>query len=286
MNKSIRSKLFLSITILLLLFICAVWILNNLYLNQYYINNKKNILEENAKNIVNMYTGDLSGVQDELDRISNIIGGNIDIFDEDKKLVYKSSRRLPMEKNIIDTKKIGFKNNIEPPPNLLEEANKHGEFNNLRDYSAYSVGTYTFESRRDMQLNIDFLTLVTKLNNGDLLTLRVPLISIQESVDIANRFIFIIGVIIVAFGSLVAFLFSKKFTKPILEVNDIAQNMAKFDFSQKCKIKGKDEIGQLSQSINYLSCLLYTSDAADDTPCVDLGGRRIIKKKKKNNIRA
>ena len=28
------------------------------------------------------------------------------------------------------------------------------------------------------------------------------------------------------------------------------------------------------------SCLLYTSDAADDTPCVDLGGRRIIKKKK------
>eukprot|EP00831_Metopus_contortus_P041037 TRINITY_DN32147_c0_g1_i2.p1 TRINITY_DN32147_c0_g1~~TRINITY_DN32147_c0_g1_i2.p1 ORF type:complete len:165 (-),score=21.55 TRINITY_DN32147_c0_g1_i2:13-468(-) len=27
------------------------------------------------------------------------------------------------------------------------------------------------------------------------------------------------------------------------------------------------------------ACLLYTSDAADDTPCVDLGGRRIIKKK-------
>ena len=28
---------------------------------------------------------------------------------------------------------------------------------------------------------------------------------------------------------------------------------------------------------NLLICLLYTSDAADDTPCVDLGGRRIIK---------
>ena len=28
-------------------------------------------------------------------------------------------------------------------------------------------------------------------------------------------------------------------------------------------------------------CLLYTSDAADDMQCVDLGGRRIIKKKKK-----
>eukprot|EP00825_Cyclidium_porcatum_P049521 TRINITY_DN8580_c0_g1_i2.p1 TRINITY_DN8580_c0_g1~~TRINITY_DN8580_c0_g1_i2.p1 ORF type:complete len:307 (-),score=42.32 TRINITY_DN8580_c0_g1_i2:89-1009(-) len=29
------------------------------------------------------------------------------------------------------------------------------------------------------------------------------------------------------------------------------------------------------------NCLLYTSDAADDMQCVDLGGRRIIKKKKK-----
>src|SRR5450756_3176424 len=28
-------------------------------------------------------------------------------------------------------------------------------------------------------------------------------------------------------------------------------------------------------------CLLYTSDAADDLLCVDLGGRRIIKKKKR-----
>ena len=34
-----------------------------------------------------------------------------------------------------------------------------------------------------------------------------------------------------------------------------------------------------SNSIVY-ACLLYTSDAADDLLCVDLGGRRIIKKKK------
>src|SRR5450756_3255363 len=31
-------------------------------------------------------------------------------------------------------------------------------------------------------------------------------------------------------------------------------------------------------------CLLYTSDAADDLLCVDLGGRRIIKKKKKQKL--
>ena len=33
------------------------------------------------------------------------------------------------------------------------------------------------------------------------------------------------------------------------------------------------------------TCLLYTSDAADDQLCVDLGGRRILKKKKKRKKR-
>ncbi len=32
------------------------------------------------------------------------------------------------------------------------------------------------------------------------------------------------------------------------------------------------------------SCLLYTSDAADERSSVDLGGRRIIKKKKKKKL--
>ena len=32
-------------------------------------------------------------------------------------------------------------------------------------------------------------------------------------------------------------------------------------------------------------CLLYTSDAADDLLCVDLGGRRIIKKKSARSVK-
>eukprot|EP00831_Metopus_contortus_P021955 TRINITY_DN1992_c0_g1_i3.p1 TRINITY_DN1992_c0_g1~~TRINITY_DN1992_c0_g1_i3.p1 ORF type:complete len:108 (-),score=31.76 TRINITY_DN1992_c0_g1_i3:35-358(-) len=45
----------------------------------------------------------------------------------------------------------------------------------------------------------------------------------------------------------------------------------------------KASSGESQPMYDIKSCLLYTSDAADDTPCVDLGGRRIIKKKKKKN---
>eukprot|EP00831_Metopus_contortus_P005963 TRINITY_DN12247_c0_g1_i4.p1 TRINITY_DN12247_c0_g1~~TRINITY_DN12247_c0_g1_i4.p1 ORF type:complete len:113 (+),score=15.99 TRINITY_DN12247_c0_g1_i4:156-494(+) len=49
----------------------------------------------------------------------------------------------------------------------------------------------------------------------------------------------------------------------------------KYDWS-----KNPDVLKCEIQFSTYHICLLYTSDAADDTPCVDLGGRRIIKKKK------
>ena len=45
---------------------------------------------------------------------------------------------------------------------------------------------------------------------------------------------------------------------------------------------GYDKIDNSKSQVNVqlsLSCLLYTSDAADDMQCVDLGGRRIIKKR-------
>ena len=39
------------------------------------------------------------------------------------------------------------------------------------------------------------------------------------------------------------------------------------------------------QAAPFRGCLLYTSDAADDLLCVDLGGRRIIKKKKNTHLK-
>ena len=47
------------------------------------------------------------------------------------------------------------------------------------------------------------------------------------------------------------------------------------DLTQEVFIKVYSSISQ------FRGCLLYTSDAADERSSVDLGGRRIIKKKKK-----
>ena len=46
------------------------------------------------------------------------------------------------------------------------------------------------------------------------------------------------------------------------------------------------EIPDLDQYLPTYRCLLYTSDAADERSSVDLGGRRIIKKKKQTENRS
>ena len=51
-----------------------------------------------------------------------------------------------------------------------------------------------------------------------------------------------------------------------------------FDINEKPKSDGQTLTPITKYDIQCMSCLLYTSDAADDSLRVDLGGRRIIKK--------
>ena len=51
------------------------------------------------------------------------------------------------------------------------------------------------------------------------------------------------------------------------------------------RMGGLHEVTQATPWDELFICLLYTSDAADERSSVDLGGRRIIKKKKNTNYR-
>ena len=57
----------------------------------------------------------------------------------------------------------------------------------------------------------------------------------------------------------------------------VLENPAKF--VNKTTVDAFNDLVNPELAAVDLGCLLYTSDAADDLLCVDLGGRRIIKKK-------
>ena len=57
------------------------------------------------------------------------------------------------------------------------------------------------------------------------------------------------------------------------------------DLVERAVLHDRDAVAEADGLGEVVSCLLYTSDAADERSSVDLGGRRIIKKKNKRNTR-
>lgn len=88
---------------------------------------------------------------------------------------------------------------------------------------------------------------------------RYNLKSIEESSDIANTFLFYIGLIVMMIGTLAMFFITKQFTHPILKLSGIAKKMTDLDFNAKYDENAKDEIGELGRSINSLSDKLQTT---------------------------
>ena len=94
-----------------------------------------------------------------------------------------------------------------------------------------------------------------------------------SSIVVVVAFLFYIAVQIKAGGMIGAFLFNISFGKAAAAMTVV--------FVLYVAIGGMKSVTltEAIQAVLMLICLLYTSDAADDLLCVDLGGRRIIKKK-------
>ncbi|MCG8485712.1 MAG: ATP-binding protein, partial [Clostridia bacterium] len=111
---------------------------------------------------------------------------------------------------------------------------------------------YIFDTMNE-DLSKSEIIFIKALDTGEILLLRKPLDEIIDSSKISNDFLLYVGVITIILGSIFIFFYSKRLTNPIVELSDIAMNIANLDFSKRFKTKSKDEIGILGDSINLIS---------------------------------
>jgi len=81
---------------------------------------------------------------------------------------------------------------------------------------------------------------------------------VDEAVQMIKDYYIYIIIFALFLVFLAAFYYSKQIAKPLLQINNTTQKMAKFDFSETIPITSKDEIGDLSQNINILSTTLHS----------------------------
>ena len=240
--KTVRGKLFFIMCIVVLSIILFLILVNSFVLEKYYQYTKSNQLKSLYNNINDYYNSDnpATNFKDELDRVA--IKNNFDIIikDENDKAVYLSNKDfLSNIRVIIDFWGI----NKQKEYKVLEETDKL-EILNIKD----------------TETSANYILLSGKLDNGYGVYIRIPISSIQESVRISNRFLYLIAGIVIIVGGIAIIYISKTFSSPISELNNIAKKMANLDFSHKYAVTDDDdEINELGESINMMSDKLETT---------------------------
>jgi signal transduction histidine kinase len=242
---SIRTKLFRNISLLVLFFVLISWGISTLFLEDFYLWQKKRNIIENARAIDALYTTQAPDVSLELERIGNSLGAGLIIFNQEGYVKYSSFGRMMHHDRLPQAAHSGPNLRIpKPPPPLVLKSREE-----IDDKSFIVL-------EQDQAVTINFLALQRRLYNNDVLEIRLPLAAVSESASYASHFMALTGLLSILAGSVWAFLFAKKFTVPLLELSQVAQSISQLDFSQKCNISSADEVGKLGNSINNLSLQL------------------------------
>ena len=231
--KSVRFKLFFTMCVVILVIILSLILINSIVLENFYIYSKTATIKQVYQKVNDYY---------------NTENTNVDLETELKKIAYKNNFDILIK---TDTNLIIFTSDRE----FLSSTYILKDINEIKSKSIEENETkINVKVTTDEVNNVSYMFLTGILDNGYVLYIRMPISPIEESVKISNTVLLMIGGITLVVEGIIASFISRKFTSPILQLNDIANKMAKLDFSKKYRITDtEDEINELGRSINTMS---------------------------------
>ncbi len=240
MTHSIRRQLALIFIGLMAGTIFLCWLMNILFLGQYYIRSRTEIIYEAYHKIqqaANSDTYSTEAFRKELNDVCGIYNITVYVMDANSRLKYASiNGGEELEKRLTAYIFGFFTDEVE----IIEEGD------------GYVVQKLHTEGE-------DFLEMYGRLSTGISFIMHTPLESIRESAKIANRFLAYMGIVAALAGGVIVWFVSTKITKPILELNRISEKMVHLDFEAKYEGGASNEIGLLGENINKLSASLERS---------------------------
>lgn len=211
----IRWKIFFLMFSVVLMIILGLIATNTIYLEKFYIKNKKEKLVELGQILIDpKYVIDFQNLE---------MHSNVAILIKRTDELYKLEKEAVLSKEEIDEIIIQLKNN-----------------------------EYVFKEITLLDYRGKVLILFMPYMRDRYIEIITPLSFIQEGLEISTRYHLLIIVLALIIGSSMSFVFSKKMTDPILELKEITQRISLLDFNIKFEKERKDEIGELGYAINKM----------------------------------
>jgi signal transduction histidine kinase len=271
MRTSIKSRLFLITYGTILVFVLGLIILNNTFLEKYYINTRERSLLEAFSDVVavDLESDSLFQSVFEVEKKYNI---DVQILKEKPSLHNPFEeggvRDLPSPYERIYGNQFSINDGI--ISDIMKEFNNQveGSTSDLVDPVEVGEDMFAYMMEIDPKIGpsdtgVQLLSLcvakpeIDGLNHYYILTITIQ--SIRDSVAVFNTFTIIIGLIFMILSGALMYLISYRFTNPLLEINQVAQEIANMNFAKKVDIQTNDEFGDLGKNINQMSTQLEAS---------------------------
>ncbi len=235
--KSVRIKLFLTICVVIILIVMLLVIINNVVLEKFYLYNKTRVMKQIYQQINESYNNNMSyeGLETTLKTLS--LRNNLDI-------IIKTNDDIIM--HATDNYKLDYDAEVD----FFNKIKRNGEDIKL----LYKENNIKINLIKENSTSANYIIVTAHLDNGYELFMRTPTVDLQDSARISNNVLISIGSALIVISGIIASFISRKFTAPILELNNIAKKMSDLDFSQKYQVENtEDEINTLGKSINTMS---------------------------------
>lgn len=258
-NMSIKNKIFFVSTSGIIIGFIILYIGLYLILPQGYKLYKYNLLKKDIENLLLNVENSTYSVDtfEYIDRFSYENGVFIEVLNKNKEIIY-SSRGL------------GVKDKNFPSHDNRLSLNEDDKVRKLQNFH-YERNFSFRNTTSDYKIVVDAMIPV-KYETKNLLRVFFPIIIVT---------IVVIAVTISSF-------YSKIISKPLLDINRKAKKMSNLDFSERFYPKGKDEIAELSNSLNVMCDNLYKNikmlEEANEKLRDDIDKERKIQKERKEFI--
>lgn len=240
--RSIRFKLWAGMMALVVVVLILLWLFQIVFLESFYTRMKVTDIKEKAIAIAELLDEDkLEEFRDRMDILAYENSMSIELVDMNGDIIYATD-------------------------SFGAGGQMHGMRNSLRTqvYAKALAGQESAATMTHPRFGNESMLIGLPVNiNGELsrgLMLSFPLAPVQDTAAILQRQLFYISLILLAAALLISFILARTFTRPIVDIERAAGQMADGDFSARITVKQQDEIGQLAQTINYLGQQLAQID--------------------------
>lgn len=239
-KRKLWRRLFAYIALVFTVITAMIISANSALLTRFFEWREKGVLYSCAKTVEATSLDDKESAATVFQQLENTNNVTLVIYHNDS-VIYSSIRRGS----------IGDRPGMTGFDMLFGRFQLYGEISHSEEYKN---GQYYNLAHPD--LNLSYLGYALNYGDGYTVHVLVQHTLIEQSASIAGEFIMLTSLLGLIIALIWSVIFSKHFSRPISEMNDIAVNMAKLDFSKKLEVDSDDEIGQLACSINELSVAL------------------------------